>query len=105
MTTYPADAIETIKSVVAGWGVPLNDAEAVELAAAFDAAMLAKGWKRVPRETTRMMHEAGITAFQKPENKHGAVLDETFAAMWDNAPPHFIADDDPMYDAAPEVKP
>jgi hypothetical protein len=41
----------------------------------------AAGYVLVPVETTPDMHFAGITAFQKPENQHGAVLDEVFAAM------------------------
>jgi len=45
-----------------------------------------EGWELVPVDPTEGMSRAGIAAFHNPENQHGAVLDEVYAAMLSAAP-------------------
>jgi hypothetical protein len=99
MTTIPDDVIEAMRKAIAREtildagnsaigrppGILRIEGQPGQIVAALQAAE-ALDWKLVPRETTYEMHETGIVAFQKPENRHGAVLDETWAAMWDSAP-------------------
>ena len=100
MTTYPADALHKMKvaylnatcfpamfSMGDARAEPPSDFVLTQMLAAFDAAMLAHGWKRVPRQATVAM-----------ELVAEAVIDRSAA---DNCYELWAA----MYDAAPEVKP
>ena len=47
---------------------------------------IGSGYKLVPVEPTIEMDNAGIKAFQAPENRHGDVLGEVYRAMLAAAP-------------------
>lgn len=65
------------------WTMWVTDAKAA-LRAGFPElfASPAEAWL-APMESTREMFEAGIKAFQDPENRHGAVLDAVYEAYRD----------------------